>query len=178
MRHSLLLLVLLCAVAGAQAVRNQELLDIAADLEAGKDVTKKVTAFVKKHDDFADVMQAFKPTKNGGIGTKAATPPADGIEFKIYDLARKPLAKELLEKQKKDLLKIAALTQAMSKLTPHYEPTSLSAMKRAEWRKQQEAMGKAAADLAAAVRKGDPVAVRKAATGINGACIKCHDACR
>jgi hypothetical protein len=84
----------------------------------------------------------------------------------------------LLEKQKKDLLKIAALTQAMSKLTPHYEPTSLSAMKRAEWRKQQEAMGKAAADLAAAVRKGDPVAVRKAATGINGACIKCHDACR
>jgi hypothetical protein len=177
-RRSLLLLALIATVAQAQAIRNQELLDIAADLEAGKDVTKKVTAFAKKHDDLADVMQAFKPTKNGGIGVKAVPGPANGIEFKIYDLAKKPLPKELLEKQKKDLLLIASLTQAMSKLTPHYEPTSLAAAKRAEWRKQQEAMGQAAADLAAAVRKGDPAAVRKAATGINAACVKCHDACR
>src|SRR5262245_47196654 len=134
MRRSLLLLALIATVAGAQVIRNQDLLDIAADLEAGKDVSKKAAAFAKKHDDLADVMQAFKPTKRGGIGVKAVPPPANGIEFRIYDLSKKPLTKDTLEKQKADLLRIAALTQAMSKVAPHYEPTSLAAAKRAEWR--------------------------------------------
>ncbi|MGL4551194.1 MAG: hypothetical protein ACRC33_08400 [Gemmataceae bacterium] len=177
MPRPLLLLAALCAAARADGPLNKDLLDLAADLDAGKDVTAKAAAFRKKHDDLADVMKAFKPRKNGGIG-HGPPRPADGIEFAIYDLSKKAATEDLLATQKDALLRLAALNRAMSRLTALYEPGGLNPVKRAEWRRQQAAMEKSSLDLASAVRKGDPGMLKRAAEGINSACVKCHEACR
>lgn len=173
MLRSLLLLALLVAAARADDAVNKDLLDLAADLDAGKDVTAKLKALHKKHDDLTDIMKAYKPRKKGGLG-HGPEKPADSLESAIFNLAKKPLTKDALAKQKDELLRLASLNRAVLELATTHEPPKWPQAKKAKWREFSEDMRKATRDFADAVRKADPVRLKKAAEGMNAACINCH----
>lgn len=178
MLRTLPLLALAAAIALAQGPNpvNKDLLDLAADIAAGKNVNAKVTALRKKHDDLADVMRAYKPRNRGGIGFGPVAP-ADSIESKVFNLGKKALTPAALAKEKNDLLKLVELNRAMAKLTEAYAPPKPNAKGNgaAQWRKRIADINKGNDDLEAAIRRGDVGGVRKAAESINATCIGCHN---
>ncbi|MFQ3650657.1 MAG: cytochrome c [Gemmataceae bacterium] len=154
----------------------KEILEIAADLEAGKDVVAKVKAFRKKHDDLDEVMHGYKPRMRGGVGVDPkADAKSDGVEMKFNAIARRAMAPAALKKEKDLLLKAAYFNLAMAKLTKEYAPEKPKGGKGAkEWNKLTDEMEKGTKDMLEALKKEDPAALKKAVTDINNACNTCH----
>jgi hypothetical protein len=155
---------------------QKDLLEIAADLEAGKDVANKVKAFRKKHTDLDEVMHAYKPRMRGGVGVDPKSDPkSDGLELKFGNLSKRPLAPAALKKEKELLIKAAYVNLAMAKLTMEYPPEKPKGGKGAkEWTKLTQEMEKGTKEMIEALKKDDPVALKKAATEVNNACNTCH----
>jgi hypothetical protein len=135
--------------------------NIKADLEA-----------IKKQfpDELKPLMNIFKPRGKGGLGVG---PPgkADGIEMKIINLSSKrALSKADLSKQQNDLLKIADVSKAIAEVADMYPPKKDVD----KWKKFDDDMRKGASELIAAVKSGDPKAVKTAATNLNASCTDCH----
>lgn len=156
---------------------QKDLLEIAADLEAGKDVANKVKAFRKKHTDLDELMHAYKFRARGGVGVDPkADPKNDGLETRITRLATKnALAPAALKKEKDLLLKASYVNLAMAKLTMEYAPEKPKGGKGAkEWTKLTQEMEKGTKEMIEALKKDDPAALKKAATEVNNACNTCH----
>jgi hypothetical protein len=155
----------------------KEIQEIAADLEAGKDVTAKVKAFRKKHDDLDEVMHTYKPRMRGGVGVDPkADAKLDSLELRISRLATKAaLAPAALKKEKELLLKAAYVNLAMAKITLEYAPEKPKGGKGAkEWTKLTQDMEKGTKEMIDALKKEDPAALKKAAIEVNNACNTCH----
>mgnify|MGYP002778041848 CR=1 FL=1 len=155
---------------------QKDLLEIAADLEAGKDVAAKVKAFRKKHTDLDEVMHAYKPRGRGGVGVDSkANDKTDGLELKFNALAKRALAPAALKKEKELLIKAAYVNLAMAKITLEYPPERPKNGKGAkEWTKLTQEMEKGTKEMIEALKKDDPAALKKAVTEVNNACNTCH----
>jgi hypothetical protein len=154
----------------------KEIQEIAADLEAGKDVTAKVKSFRKKHTDLDEVMHTYKPRGRGGVGVDPkADAKGDGLEMKFNALAKRALAPAALKKEKDLLLKAAYVNAAMAKITLEYPPEKPKGGKGAkEWAKLTKEMEKGTMEMIEAIKKDDPAALKKAVTDVNNACNTCH----
>jgi hypothetical protein len=126
-------------------------------------------------DELKPLMNIFKPRFKGGLGVG---PPgkSDGIEMKIISLGdrRKRLSKADVDKQRDDLLKIAEVSKALAEIADMYPPKKDVD----KWKKLDEDMRKGADELIAAVKQGDPKAVKTAAANLNASCTDCHGAFR
>jgi len=145
------------------------ILDVTKDVEGGKDVNNKIDALRKKYEDLEHLMKVYKPREKGGLGIGPASK-GDGIEFKIINLGKKKLAPGALSKEKAELLKMAYLNLAMSKITNKF----VGKKKPKEWKSYSEDMEKASKELLEALKKDDPVAVQKSAFKLNASCTGCH----
>ncbi|MGL4551193.1 MAG: hypothetical protein ACRC33_08395, partial [Gemmataceae bacterium] len=126
---------------------QKDILDLAADLEAGKDVAEKVAAIKKKYEDLNTLMHSYKPSEKGGIGYGPKAK-GDGIEIKLTSLAKRALSKTALDKEKKDLVKVGHINAALAKITDAYAPTKPKGGKTPkDWKKYAEDMEKASKSL-------------------------------
>jgi hypothetical protein len=133
-------------------------------------------AAIANKAELGDVMQAFKPRAKGGLGVGPAANPVkpDGIEQKFIDLGkRKPLSKPDLAKQKDAIAQAADASRAIADVTLLYADKE-GKKNPTKWKQYVEAMRKSSEELAAAARKGDAEAVKKASTNLNASCTDCH----
>src|SRR5262249_8869110 len=151
---------------------RKDVLDVVKDVEGGKDVTKKVDAIRKKYEDLENLMKVYKPRDAGGIGFGAVRPKADGIEFKINNLGTRKLSSGALAKEQKELVKMAYLNLAMSKITQKF----VGKKKPTEWKKYSEDMEKYSKELLSELQKKEPNpdSIKKIATNLNSTCTGCH----
>jgi hypothetical protein len=154
---------------------RKDVLDVAADLEAGKDVKARVAAIRKKYEELNPIMIVFKPPHRGGLSA-GPREKDDGIEKKLHMLAKRELSEKELEKARGDLVKAGWVSVAVARITHAYAPPEKKGEDRGpkEWRLDLEAMEKASKRLIDAAKAGDPAAVKKAATAVNASCNNCH----
>jgi hypothetical protein len=149
-----------------------DVLDVVKDIEAGKDVTKKVDALRKKYEDLENIMKVFKPRDAGGVGIGPKVEKADGIEFKIINLGKEALPPAKLAKEKGELLKMAYLNVAMAKITHKFVGTKKPAL----WKKYSQDMEKHSKELLEELKKAapNPGNIKKIAFNLSASCSKCH----
>ncbi|NBO93668.1 MAG: hypothetical protein EBV06_15365 [Planctomycetia bacterium] len=153
---------------------QKDILEIAADIEAGKDIAAKVAAVKKKYEDLNSLMHAYKPSEKGGIGFGPKAK-GDGIEIKLNSLAKRALTKTAIDKEKADLVKTGYINIAIAKITDAYAPTKPKGGKTPkDWKKFTEDMEKASKSLIDAAKAGDSAALKTAATNLNSSCNNCH----
>lgn len=147
-----------------------ELIKLASNLEA-KSFGDDAKALAKKYD-ITTVMPAFKlrSRKGIGVGDKAGEITPDGIEAKIIALGKAAPAKSQLDKEGKDLVKLAALTRAIAEVNEHHAPNK----NKAEWAKFNQEMKKASMELLEGAKAGDGAKVKAAAVKLNNSCNECH----
>jgi len=152
-------------------------LKLAGMVEKGDPAVKKTAEDVAK-EGLNEAMTLLKlRSKDGlGFGAKAGKDASkDGIEAKIIGLAKKELTKAEIKEQAADLEKSAYITAAIAHVTDVHTPKKKVGDKDPkEWMKSTEDMKQSSMDLAAAAKKGDTAAVKKAATKLNSSCNNCH----
>lgn len=148
---------------------RKDILDVAKEIEAGKDVTAKVDAIRKKHDDMEHLMSIYKRRDKGGLGI-GPKGPGDSIDFKIMNLGKRKLPAATLSKEKADLIKMAYLNIAMAKITHKFAGKK----KPKEWKEYSETMEKESKNLLDAIKKGDADGIKSTATKLYGTCTGCH----
>jgi soluble cytochrome b562 len=140
----------------------------------------------KKHE-IGHVMHGFKlrtkdgmPPINGragiGVGDKPGAIEPDGIEAKIINLSKKkPMSKAELTKEADALVKAAKITRAIAEINEFYTPEKKMGDKDPkDYRKYNQDMIKGSDDLIDAIKKGDPMQVKKVASKLNQSCNDCH----
>jgi len=153
---------------------QKDVLDLAADLEAGKSVGDKTKAIKKKYEDLNTLMHAYKPRDKGGVGFGPAGK-GDGIEIKLNAMAKRALSQMALDKEKAELIKVGYINIALAKIADEYAPAKPKGSKGPkDWKKHVEDMEKSSKSLIDAAKASDPVAVKKAATELNSSCNNCH----
>jgi hypothetical protein len=155
---------------------QKDVLDLAKEIEQGKNVSAKAAAIKKKYEDLNTVMHAYKPKEKGGIGTGIpGLGKGDGIELKLNNLGRRALAKAALQKEAAQLVKMGYINAAIAEIAEHYAPAKPKAGKGAkDWKQHSADQKKAARELIAAAQAGDSARVKTAANNINNACNNCH----
>ncbi len=154
-----------------QAVKEAqgEIVKMLDTLEKGGNPAPIAAGIKKKFSELKPSMYIFKPRKNGGLGIG---PPmqGDGIELKIIALSKKAPSKADAAKWADDYVKMGQVSKAMADVAALYPPKKNAD----DWKQFNEAMRKGGDQLIAAARKGDPDAIKKAATNLNASCTDCH----
>jgi hypothetical protein len=155
------------------AAAQKDVVDLAKDIEAGNNGEAKAAAVQKKYDELNTVMQIYKPRAKGGLGIG---PPSkgDGIELKIINMGKRAMSPATLRKESGELIKMAYINIAMSKITKYYPPPKKPGKDVKEWKQYADEMAKGSKELIEAVKSDDPKKVKAAANNINGACNNCH----
>ena len=165
----------LLAVGQAQEVRGpaREVVELAREAEAGKDVEKKAVALRKRFRNARAAMNLFNPRSRGGIGVG---PRGTAIEQALIGLEEEALTAQALKKESAELVRVAHITLVMAEITDGFPPAKPFLGKgKKEWERDVGAMKKAARDLLKALEARSPREVKAAATRINTACTNCHD---
>jgi hypothetical protein len=135
-------------------------------------------AEVAKKVEIENLMIVFKPRNKGGFGIGPSpgkvSPAKDGIEQRIITMGRLALKKDQVAKQKEPLIEMAERVQAVAEITQHYMPPKKAGATPANWKKYTQEMKKSAQDLAGALKGGDPMKIKAAATDLNASCTNCH----
>jgi hypothetical protein len=168
-------LCLAAMLAGADEVSDarKEIVDLARDVEGGKDIAAKAAALPKKYDDLETAMTIYKPRSRGGLGfgPKASY----GLELKIRDLNREALSQATLQKESAELIRMGYINLAMADIVKHYPVRTKGGKGKKEWEQHLDDQKKAARELIAAVKARDPKALKKAADNLDSACVRCHN---
>jgi len=143
----------------------------AADLDKVID-GKMMPAAVAKAHDIEPIMYTMKPSGKGGVGQ------GDGFEVKIRAIAasKKAWPEAKLKAEADELTRLTKYTKAIGEVSD-YLPIPKQRAKNAtdkDWKRYNEEMRKASDDLADAVKKMDPEAVKTAGTKLNSSCVSCH----
>lgn len=152
-----------------------------ASKKSWADLSKDGSAVAKKHE-LVDVMNLFKLRKVGaktsgwGIGEKPGAITPDGIEAKIINMTKNPMAPAILAKQQADLIQMAERVAAIAAASVHQcpEPVKKGAKDPAKWKEWTEDMYKGSQDLIKALKDMKPDEVKKAANKLNASCTECH----
>jgi hypothetical protein len=161
------------------AKAQKKVLEIADDIANKKndDAVKKAKDYVKKEvNDYKDLeapMKAMALRDNGGygFGPKGSFTP-DGIEAKLINLGRKPMAPKDVDAQADSLAKSANIMAAISEMAL-LKPPPKDADK-TKWMKWAQDMKDGAVALSDAVAKKDPDAIKTASEKLNVTCADCH----
>jgi cytochrome c556 len=147
-----------------------DVLKLMATMDKGGNPSADAAAIKSKFSELKPSMYIFKPRARGGLGI-GPMGKRDGIEFKIMDLSsKKPPTAAEVAKEMEDYIKIAKVSKAMAEVTDQYLPKKDAN----DWKKFTQEMRKGADQLIAAAKKGDPAAIKKAATTLNASCTDCH----
>jgi hypothetical protein len=128
-----------------------------------------------------EVELLMKPRRRGGLGIGPPTPNSnrDGIELKLFALARRAPAQAELDAEAAELARAAAVAGAMADLLDAYAPDKKVGNKDPkDWKAQTGEMRAGAADLEAAAKARDVKRVRGAAARLSASCIACHEVFR
>jgi hypothetical protein len=175
---ALLLALGLLTVARAQTVRDaaRDVLELAKQSEAGKDVDARAKALKRKYARVNTVMGLYNPRSRGGIGFGPQTKGrSDAIEQKFLNLGKTELSAETLKKESAELVRLAHINLVAAEVTRGFAPAKpFLGRGKKEWEQDVEALKKASRELLKAVKDGDTKAVKTAAGRINNACNSCH----
>jgi cytochrome c556 len=153
---------------------QKDVLDLAKEIEAGKDGAAKADAIKKKYEELNTSMQIYKPRERKGLGIGPKSK-GDGIEIKIQNLGKRALSKAEAEKQKADLVKMCYINLAMAEVAKRYPPAKPVCGKGVkEWQEYVDATRDGSKELLEAVKAGDPAKIKKAAKKVDDACASCH----
>jgi hypothetical protein len=171
----------LCVSAQEKGIR--ETIDKMAQL-ASKDpaaLRKEATEVAKGLENIGELMKLFqKRTTSGkggwGLGPKPTGMADDGIEARLQNLGRRPLAKDQLNQDAEILLQMANRTTVIAEIALAKAPTKKEGDKDPkDWKKYAEEMIKSAQDLSKAISAKEPGDLKKAAFNLNAACTNCHE---
>jgi hypothetical protein len=168
----------LLPAARTQDVRGpaREVLELALQAEAGKDVTERAAALRKRFRNVGAAMRLFNARSQGGIGFG---PRAVGIEHRLVELGERGLSEATLKKESAELARVAHINLVMAEIVRGFAPTKpFLGRGKKEWERDVESLKAASAGLLKAVKSGAPKAVQAAAARVNTACNNCHDAKR
>jgi hypothetical protein len=150
---------------------QKAILEMAKEIEAGKDVSSQAAALKKKLEDLAPLMAAYKPKARKGIGVGSGK---DGVESKFIALGKRATA-AILTMEKDDLIKMGYVNLAIGETTLHFAPEKPKGGKgKAEWVKHTKEMIEATKEFIEAVKGGNAAKVKSAANNVNNACNNCH----
>lgn len=168
------------AASGSSAADDKDVRAIVlkiADLIEKKDdagASKEAKALKDKLDE-AMALFALRTKKGLGVGPKAGAITPDGIEAKLINIAKKPMAKAQLEKEADALMKAAYASAALAEAALVNTPEKDMGMKKKkDWTEWSKEMRQASIDLAAAAKARNPDAVKTAAAKLNSSCNNCH----
>ena len=152
---------------------------IAKALEKGDKATarKEAKALARKIEDLDDLMRSYKPrNKRGlGVGSKPSVVRPDGIEQKLYAIARDGIAPLQLAKEGEALTEAARMMAAIAEVTQYmWRGKDIGQQREARWIELATGVRDGARDLAAAAKKMDVMAVKAAAVKITNNCNNCH----
>ena len=164
------------------AKAQKAILDATKSAESGqdKDVAAKAAAIKKAGFELDSLMKVYKIKKSGGVGFGSDPAPTSGIEAKIQalDRAKKGPPAATLQKESKDLIKMAYLNIAMAEIArPHFVKPAGGKGKK-DWDGWLDDQKQGAKDLIDAVKKNDSKGVAAAAKKMLNACTECHAAFR
>jgi hypothetical protein len=163
------------AAGRAQDVKDpgKEVLELAKEAEAGKDVARKAAALKKRLGSVRAAMRLFNPRSSGGIGHG---PRGVAIEWKLLDLGDAGITTEELKKESAELRRIAQINLVLAEITRGFAPEKpFLGRGKKEWERDVEAMKTASGSLLKALEAGSAKDVQAAAARINNACNSCHD---
>jgi hypothetical protein len=150
-----------------------QVLELARQAGAGKDVAARAAALGKRFKSARAAMRLYNPRARGGIGFG---PRGAGIERRLVDLGEQPPGAEALKKDAAELARVAHVNLVMAEAVRCYAPEKpFLGRGKKEWDRDLEAMKAGSRALLKALEAGDPKAVQAAATRINNACNSCHD---
>ena len=146
------------------------------------ELSKQGEAVAKKHE-LMDIMNLMKlrnapgKVKGMGVGKEPNKIKPDGIDAKIINMSRNPMAQALLNREQPDLIRMAQITAAIASATVHQCPVDkkMGDKDPAVWKKGMEDMHKASLEFIEALKKKDPMTVQKAAFKLRGTCTDCHN---
>jgi hypothetical protein len=152
---------------------GKDVLELAREAAAGKDVTAKAVALRKKFVSVRGAMNLYNRRTRGGIGFG---PRGVGIEWRLVHLGEDGIAAETLKKESEELTRVARINLVMAEIVRGFAPDKeFLGRGKKEWERDVEAMKTASRSLVKALESGSPKAVQEAATRINNACNSCHD---
>jgi len=174
--------------AGAQDPKAVEAITKQADdveKKDWKDLSRQGEA-IAKANDLKDVMDLFKLRRPGekvsglGVGKTPGAIKPDGIEAKIMNMRKNPMAPATLEREQADLIRMAEIAAAIASVSTHQCPVDkkMGDKDPAEWKKGMEEMHKEAQNLIKAVKAKKPVDAKDAAKSLYDTCLKCHNTFR
>ena len=137
---------------------------------------QRAGAVAKSIDGLDDVMNLLKARARGGLGlgdTPGAVTP-DGMEAKVVNLSKRPLAQAQLAKESKELIRLAYVNAAIAQVSEARTDADGSKDPKA-WQKWSVDMRQASLELADAAQAMDPARVKAAAKKLNTSCTECHD---
>jgi hypothetical protein len=153
------------ALAQGPAAAQQDILALAKDVAAGKDIAAKAALLPKKYEDLEDLMAIYKPRPKGGLG----------FEVKIRSLASgQALTPAQLQQEAKDLIQMAHVNTALAEITRHYFRKPRNGKIQKDWDEYLSVMKKTSTDMIAAVKARDPRKLKETAANLDNACNKCH----
>jgi hypothetical protein len=154
---------------------GQEVLELARESAAGKDVAKGAQALGKRFGSARAAMRLYNPrsSRNGGIGFG---PRGLAIERRLIDLGEQATSAQTLKKESAELTRVAHVNLVMAEVLRGFAPAKpFLGRGKKEWEQDLEAMKVGSRGLLKALEAGDPKAVQAAAARINNACNSCHD---
>ena len=144
-----------------------------------KATAEKEAKAVAAKGDIEDVMHLFgkKTPKGGGFGV--GNQPNSGIELKLNELGRRPIAKDKLAKESADLIRMSYQAAAIGAIA-HAKPPEKDEgkKKKSDWLKWSAEMEDSALKLADVIKGKDPMAIKTAATKLSSSCTACHEVFR
>ena len=149
-----------------------------ADLVERKDfvaLKQQGDAVAKSINGLDDVMNLLKLRSRGGLGIGApGTVAPDGMEAKVVNMAKRPLAQPELAKEAKDLVRLAYVNAAIAQISEARADVD-GKMDPKAWQKWSVDMRQSAIELAEAAQAMNPARVKAAAKKLNTSCTDCHD---
>jgi hypothetical protein len=153
--------------------KGKDVLDLAREGQAGKDIAKKAALLGKQFASARAAMQLYNPRGRNGIGFG---PKGTSLEGRFVALGEDGVSAETLKKESAELIRAAHINLVMAEILRAHAPAKpFLGRGKKEWERDLEAMKKASKSLIEAIGASDPKAVQASATRINNACNSCHD---
>jgi hypothetical protein len=159
----------------------RDTIDKVADLMAKKDLATAKTqgeAIANKLDEVAPAMDTLKPRGDGGfgVGTKPGAITPDGIEKKLIEMGKKPMAPAQVTAQADALERLGERVAAVAEIAQHKCPVKKKegAKDPKDWDTWTKEMRQGGLDLADAAKAKDANKVKAAVNKLNTSCSDCH----
>jgi hypothetical protein len=153
--------------------------NIAKALQSGDKAAaqQQAKAYSKKIEELGDLMHAFKPRKNRGLGwgTRKGVVEPDAIEKKLDEIADKGITPAQMKKEAAALEEGSWMIAAIAEVTLAKGPEKVTAKgTRKNWDEYSNQTRDGAIEMAKTAKAGNAAAFQAVANKVNSACNNCH----